>query len=663
MAAIATKKMGGDVGTQLTFPAIFQNVYASQYRPLQYAPSTPGPLVVPMAGDDFQSHYHAQKKRDADYMAMAKVFASRNAERRMLLGHQNYYGMPAPSLVQREFANPSQGAYITESSRRDGTSAPFQLVESSLTGGVLRTAEGQAHGKARLLDRIKQLDVIDAEKLRFSGLPPGEMPSAPPEATTTLPPAVSAPVTENAKIELQIILKSIIDALMGGKEGQPGEKDELSRFTFSDSVRALSLVIRVASSPDTDAEKLEDVKAPVDNINQLLSGLTDPDRMEQVEMTDMAKERLITTAELFKRIGQYVDGMMGGINLSPRERLALSKNLVKTLGFTQFARDMEKQRVENRGFYERVAKSKLFDARGRQSMDDEDDDDDDDRFDSEAATREDTEQGTTSSRSAFTSDERQTFGYASGAWFDAPRQEGREAPAFLGEERPPLEQLGEEVERSVLQPAPPRSSRMSAPSSEIRSVYDPVLGARGVEVVRRGPSSAASAKTAPKAHVRQKAQAIAPGVMMRIPGTQRLVVQGREVPQRRSPAPSTKASTLSSFGTLPSLPSRRRSTRAPSAVGAPAAAAPSRSVASRRLPEEPPLSWLPTKQPDLPLTREGLEALAKKINAAGGLTEDGKLAGVEAGKPLGKSIAVYSKGTLENIRRNFVRRLKLEGKY
>ena len=61
MAAIATKKAGGDVATQLTFPAVYQSVYASQHRPLQYAPSAPGPLVVPTAGDDFQSHYHAQK--------------------------------------------------------------------------------------------------------------------------------------------------------------------------------------------------------------------------------------------------------------------------------------------------------------------------------------------------------------------------------------------------------------------------------------------------------------------------------------------------------------------------------------------------------------------------------------------------------------------------
>jgi len=630
MSAIATKKMGSDVGVQLTFPAVYQSVYASQHRPLQYAPTAPLPMVAPMAGDDFQSHYHAQKKKDADYMARAKVISTRNSDHRMMLSHQNYYGMPVPVLGQRQFANPSNGAGQMESARRDGcVNAPFQLIEANLTGGVLRSAEGQAYGKARLLARIKQLDMIDAEKLKFAGVPSGEMPLAPTTGVETMPTAPSAPVSQNAKIELQLLLKAIIDALMGGLEGQPGERDELSRFTFSDSVRALSLIIRVASSPDTDAEALEDVKAPVDNINQLLNGLTDPDRMEQVEMTEMAKERVITTSELFQRIGEYVDGMMGGINLSPKERLALSKNLVKSLGFTQFARQMEQQRVENRGFYERVARGPLFDARGRQEMDDEDDDDDDDRFDRPAERREDTEQGTRGSTAGFTEDDRQVFGYNSGSWFSAPSQGGRDAPAFLGEERPPLEQLGMVERPALLRPAGSVASRRTrasdAPSAEIRGVYDPVLGARGVEVVRPASvrSRPASAQSVGRPRISFKARAV-PGGLQRIPGTREVRVSGRVVPPPPSMGPSRSASVAS-----------RRSARA-----APAPAP--RSVASSGF-------RVPTRQSELPTTREGFDALARAINERGGID--------------GKPVSVYSKGKLENIRRNFIRRLGLTGKY
>jgi len=564
-----------------------------------------------MAGDDFQSHYHAQKKIDADYMARSKVVATANARRRMLVSHQNYFGMPAPVLAQREFANGSGGVFLLNSARRDGTSAPYQLVEAGLSGGVLRSAEGQAYGKARLVERVKQLDAIDAAKLQFSGLEP----PLPPTAESLGPaPASMGPVSQNAKMELQLLLKAIIDALMGGMEGVPGERDELSRFTFGDSVRALSLIIRVASSPDADAESLEDIKAPVDTINQLLLGLTDPDRMEQVEMTAMAKERVITTSELFKRMGEYLDGMMGGIDRSPRERQALSKNLVKTLGFTQFARQMEQQRVENRGFYERVARSRLFDAQGRDEMDDEDDDDDEDRFDRPAVSREDTEQGTQGDRSGFDEDERQVFGYDSGSFYNAPAQQGREAPVFLGETRPSPDEMMMETEPSrVLAPSvgTRRTRASDAPSAGIRAVYDPVLGARGVEVVRstRSVRSSASAKTAPKAVVRQRLRPTdVEGQMVRVPGTRKITVAGREVP----PAPSVVRSTRS----------------------------------SRAAPAAP---RLPTRQSELPTTREGFDALAKVINAAGGVD--------------GKSIAVYSKGKLENIRRNFVRRLGLVGKY
>jgi hypothetical protein len=566
-----------------------------------------------MAGDDFQSHYHAQKKKDADYMANAKVIATRNARLRMLVSHQNYFGMPAPALAQREFANGSAGAFILNSARRDGTSAPYQLVESAVTGGVLRTAEGQAYGKARLDARVRQLDAIDAEKAAFEGVapPPAEAPLAP--GVSAIAPA-GAPVSQNARIELQLLLQSIIDALMGerniAEQGMPGEKDELSRFTFGDSIRALALIVRVASSPDTDAETMEDVLAPVDNIVNLLEGLTDPDRLEQQEVTAMGIERLITTRELFARLREYLTKMLEGINLSPRERQALSKNLVSTLGFARFTRQIENAKVESRALYERIARGRLFDARGRQAMDDEDDDDDDDDFDAPATPREDTEQGSRGPRSAFTEDDRQRFGYGAGDWFGAPPQGGREAPAFLGEDRPALPVLGAVEEPPVPRATPSVRSRASnAPSAEIRGVYDPVLGARGVEVVRPASvRSRASARSVGRVRETFRARNVGTPAASRVPGSRRVFAQGREVPPPPSVAPSR---------------------------------------ASRRS-EVPAAGGLPSRQAELPTSREGFVALAERINQSGGLD--------------GKPIRVYSSGTLESIRRNFIRRLGLQGK-
>jgi hypothetical protein len=60
------------------------------------------------------------------------------------------------------------------------------------------------------------------------------------------------------------------------------------------------------------------------------------------------------------------------------------------------------------------------------------------------------------------------------------------------------------------------------------------------------------------------------------------------------------------------------------------------------------VAGLPTRQSELPTTREGYQELAGRINAAGGLD--------------GKPIKVYNASSIANIRRNFILRLKLTGK-
>jgi hypothetical protein len=64
--------------------------------------------------------------------------------------------------------------------------------------------------------------------------------------------------------------------------------------------------------------------------------------------------------------------------------------------------------------------------------------------------------------------------------------------------------------------------------------------------------------------------------------------------------------------------------------------------------EAPPFA-LPTRQRDLPDTREGFDALAKAINRNGGIN--------------GSFIQVYSGSSVANIRKNFIKRLNLAGKY
>jgi len=78
MAGYGTMKPGGQDAVELTFPAIFSQVYAKDKVPLSFAGRSGAPTVQPIAGSDFQAHYHEQKKREADHMARATVIATQN---------------------------------------------------------------------------------------------------------------------------------------------------------------------------------------------------------------------------------------------------------------------------------------------------------------------------------------------------------------------------------------------------------------------------------------------------------------------------------------------------------------------------------------------------------------------------------------------------------
>ena len=619
MSGYGTKKRGGDFATQLTFPAVFSEVYEVRDIPLQYAPSYTGILVQPVAGDDFQSHYHAQKKRDADYMARAKVIATRNARHRYVVSPHGYYDLPPVQLVQRIYANPSNGANVLSSSRRDGTNAPYQLVESgSLEGGVLRTAEGQAYGKARLEARIGQLNNIEAAKDAFvSGLQQPSGMAQRPEAIGTEGPK------ETIQIELNLLLQSIMDALMGTAKSTPetegeGVGDFLSRFTFTDAVRAVSLIFRIV--PELGREEvdvLEDIMGKVEIIMNLLNGLMDPDMNNGEEQDELSKERLITTNEIFKRLDEYLKGMMAKIDLSAKERLLLSKNLVKSLGFSKFLRDMTQAKQESRQLFQDVASTNLYDDRGRQDFDDYDDDDDDDDFDAPATAREDDEQA--DNDETFDEDERQVFGYESGQFYDAPRQNGRAAPQFFGDDG--LEEIPEEDQDIVVSNTATRldSQRQSRqkrttnlPSTTIRGVFDPVLGSRGVEVVRPLRSESNSYTSGATPTTRRYAYSVPQGTFR----TASTPSEGRMAPRD-----------VRRYGDVSqTTPTSKRST-----------------ISSEQAPAFKPRDEINR------MSREQLVAYADRINR-------------EQGGVAGKKIRINKGSTVENIRRNFLRRFGYEGK-
>lgn len=427
---------------QITFPSVYESVYKGVGKGMSYYPTAGGMDPNLPEGKDIQAQWHEQKKKDADYMASQKVVSTRNMNSRAFSSHAGYYGMPKPSLVQRKFANPSLGATESASARQSDADAPFHWSDAGsmagmeLEGGVLRSKQGQEYGKKVLLSRITQLNAIDEAKKNFvSGLPAPALGTNDRSATTSRPSegdAASGDVRESLKVELNNLIKSVDDALEGGPDGL-----KLNRLNFADATRMLSVIFRIA--PRVDVEELTDLYGDIATTLETLVAVVDPDNDA---ISEESKAIAISLADLYERVGDYLKQMIAGANLSAKDRLDLSKNLVKSLGFSKLGILSERPRAANLA----QAQEDLFA--------DVEEDDDDEGFDAPAPDREDEEHGTvttgTSSsdssgphdnprrrlpvrnpRANLTVDERQLFGYHSGQYYPSG---GRPAAQYFGEE-------------------------------------------------------------------------------------------------------------------------------------------------------------------------------------------------------------------------------------
>lgn len=375
---MSAQVLGGENGikkgnAQITFPDVYASFVASAGPQYGYAPQMGArPLAIP-AGEDFQAQWHQQKAADARAMAMAKVQSTHNARMKSFTSAHNVPDMPEPSLVQRQFANPSLGAYSAHSARQDGTSAPFQLVEGGMmTGGVLRSIKGRDYAKSILERRIQSLNAIAAAKQEFlADMPNTQVPSNDMRAAPTELPGTAGEAT---LIELNLLLQSIDDALEGGADGLDGL--HLNRLNYQDALRALTIIFRIA--PRADAGELAQVLGRAENILIELIAINDPDA-NTYEADKTTAATAISMADLFDRVVKYLREMVGKANLSPKDRLSLSKNLVRSLDFAGLRRGLPRE-IELRRDLEDL--------------------DDGVEFDDNAPPREDTEHGTTTTSSS-----------------------------------------------------------------------------------------------------------------------------------------------------------------------------------------------------------------------------------------------------------------------
>lgn len=385
MSAFGTEKFQ-TTSLRLGMPSAFQNAYARNGPPEQYA-------VVPQRGEpdlpvghDFQSHWHEQKKRDAHYMANAKVHSTHMMYKRSNSSPHGYYGMPKPVLSQRTFANPSMGALQSGNpTREDYSDAPWHFSDAHglrggsvlmkdygrLVGGTLRSAQGQAYGISLLHRRIAELDAINALKATLTTNEPqinGEaattgalgadmvplksFPSStsgftqvPQRAFPGAQPSPSQGLAQVPQIELSQLLQSILDNLDEGENVSGG------RLTYQDSVRAFALIVRLATTGSAD--DIQDVLTFVigtsaeDGILQKLDEITfDPGEAGR----DPSVKNLnlyLSLKDFWTRIRNYLMEMVKTVGQPYKSRQLASQTWIKTLQFTKSFRGKMPQEFLN----------------------------------------------------------------------------------------------------------------------------------------------------------------------------------------------------------------------------------------------------------------------------------------------------------------------------
>ena len=667
IGAVATEKVQSDA-LNLGFPSAYQSVYASKGLPERYFPTKERPPMVMWKGNDLQSSYHEQKRVDADYMAGAKVRATQLSRMRYVGTPHGKGLLPHAVLAQRVFANPSNGALITASGRQNHTDAPFHYNDGSdytsqFRGGVLRSAQGQAHGMAVLRNRVGQLNAIATAKADFTS---GAMPQSSGMTTQSLNPANPAGVSP--AIELNLLLQSIQDSLMTDNVGE----HKLNKFDLSTASRALGLIFRM--TPEANSDFVEDTQAKVQNILELLNGALD-DEQESAGMNASTRETALSLQTIFTRLNTYLTRMIAGApvqrqetrfnpltgqqeevnvlsqeqgqNLSNPERIALSKNLVSSLGFSK----MLKYAVNDNpsGLLSEADRDRLFTAQQSQRFRvgdmDEDDDDDDGDFDRPAGAREDEahddETGVSRSARDFDEDERQVFGFNSGMYY--PRN-GRGADEYFGEAE--AQSLAPSVPSSYVGQRRGHQNRERTHGNSAASAIDSVRGrfdpdTQGFNLDFGAPSARRPAPPSGEVSVAP------PPIVANAPRS-----VARSSTTRRSTATrSQKTSGTKHYNKLPTefAQANRAEGRERYYLDAEGSVYDRGSVAKspRASATAPAVAGfkLPTKQSELPTTREGFDALAKAINRAGGIN--------------GKSIQVYAGSSMANIKKNFVKRLNL----
>jgi hypothetical protein len=335
MSAFGTKKAGGDIALQLTFPDIAAAAVAMSgvKEPYGYVGRLQAGTSHLEGSDDLQQRYHEEKRRDAHKSAMNWVH--NNARTRWLMNHNTYeYTQPRPELGQRQFANPSNGNTVDIYSARRTMmpgrhQPPITCTESGLQGGIARTAEGQQHIQKLRLARIDQLNAIQ------NGVPNVDNGPLVPESpySEDVDTEGAPDMTDKAKIELKSLLSQIQSELSEAKDLGLYPASTLSRL--NEKVTAMArMVFRLAVS--FTRYDFNDALGFLQRCYDLVR--IQPNRFEEVNEAEPVRANNQRRLEEFLRaMVIYTEEMFAFVNRPVNEKKLKSQNLIRTLGFTQIS--------------------------------------------------------------------------------------------------------------------------------------------------------------------------------------------------------------------------------------------------------------------------------------------------------------------------------------
>jgi hypothetical protein len=335
MSAYGTKKAGGDIALQLTFPEVAAAAIAlsGPTNPYGYVGRLKAGTAHMEPANDFQQEYHAEKTRDAHRISRDRVH--NEARSRWLLNHNTFgYTQPKPVLVQRIFANPSGGC-ITDiySARRTMSPGPIQppitCTANGLQGGIVRTKEGQQYVHKLRMARIEQLNAIENGEPSISDAPLTPAKPYSEDVDTEETPEMS----DKAKIDLKSLLSQIQSELAETKD--LGLYPAMTLTKLNEKVTSMArLLFRLAIS--FTRYDFNDALNFLQRCYQLIR--IQPNRYEEVnELEPVRANNQRRLEEFFRALVIYTEEMFTFVNRPINEKKLKSQNLIRTLGFTQLS--------------------------------------------------------------------------------------------------------------------------------------------------------------------------------------------------------------------------------------------------------------------------------------------------------------------------------------